>query len=85
MNQQDLFNIITGVCGMLGGWWLHTIWGEVKALREQDQNIQSRIGAVEVLVAGQYVRRDDLDKLSNMIFEYLRRIEDVVKHKADKP
>lgn len=83
--SQDLFNIVTGVCGMLGGWWLNTMWAEVKALRKQDQDIQARIGAIEVLVAGQYVKRDDLDKLSNMLFDGLRRIEAKLDGKADKP
>lgn len=85
MISQELFNMVTGVCGLLGGWWLNTVWAEVKSLRRQNQELQTKVAAIEVLVAGQYVRRDDLDKFGNVIFDSLRRIEMKLDGKADKP
>ena len=43
-----------------------------------------KVNQIEVLVAGQYVKRDDFDKLANAIFAKLDKISDKIDSKADR-
>jgi len=53
-------------------------------LRSQDSKLAEKVGNIEVLVAGQYVKRDDMDKSMTALFMKLDRIEDKIDKKADK-
>lgn len=82
---QMIFNIAIAIGGFLGGWWLKTMWEELKALQFADQKLVDRVSSIEVLVAGTYVTRSDLERLTDALFKKLDRIEDQLKDKADKP
>jgi hypothetical protein len=84
MDMQILFNIFVGVIGALGGWILNTIWGEIKSMQETDDILADKVAKIEVLVAGQYCKRDEMERLSVAIFAKLDRIEDKLDGKADK-
>jgi hypothetical protein len=84
MDMQILFNIFVGVIGALGGWILNTIWGEIKSMQEADDVLADKVAKIEVLVAGQYCKRDEMERLSVAIFAKLDRIEDKLDGKADK-
>ena len=55
------------------------------AAYERETVPRGRVAEIEVLVAGAYVKKDDLEKLSNAIFAKLDRIEDKLDLKVDKP
>ena len=82
--DQQLFNIVIGVAGALGGWWMKAMWEGLKDLQRtyHDQDLQ--VNNLQVLVAGQYMRREEFDKLSQAIFAKLDRIEDKLDNKVDK-
>jgi hypothetical protein len=82
--MQTLFNIAVGLVGALGGWILRTIWAEMKAMQATDSKLADKVSSIEILVAGQYVKRDDIQVLSNAIFAKLDRIEDKLDGKVDK-
>jgi hypothetical protein len=82
--MQTLFNIAVGLVGALGGWILNTLWTEIKSMQETDDKLAEKVESIEILVAGQYVKRDDMQALSNAIFAKLDRIEDKIDMKADK-
>lgn len=82
--MQTLFNIAVGLVGALGGWILRTIWAEMKAMQATDSHLADKVSSIEILVAGQYVKRDDIQVLSNAIFAKLDRIEDKLDGKVDK-
>lgn len=84
MEMQTLFNIAVGLVGALGGWILRTIWAEMKAMQATDSKLADKVSSIEILVAGQYVKRDDIQVLSNAIFAKLDRIEDKLDGKVDK-
>lgn len=84
MDYQVLFNIAVAVVGALGGWWGNTMWGEVKALQNADKQLTDKIAAIEVLVAGRYVTRDEFQTSINVLFEKLDRIADRLSTKADR-
>lgn len=82
--DQQLFNIVLGLACALGGWWMKAMWESLKELQTADKDLVNKVAAIEVLVAGQYVKRDDFDKLAEAIFRKLDRIEDKIANKADK-
>jgi hypothetical protein len=83
--NQDLFNIVIGVAGALGGWWMKAMWDAVKELKSADEKLAAQVSDLKVLVAGDYVRREMFDRLSDAIFAKLDRIESKLDGKADKP
>jgi hypothetical protein len=82
--MQTLFNIAVGLVGALGGWILNTLWQEIKSMQATDNKLADKVAAIEILVAGQYVKRDDIQVLSSAIFAKLDRIEDKLDGKVDK-
>ena len=81
---EVLFKISVAIAGFLGGWVLNSIAGNVKSLQKADNELATKVQAIELLVAGQYVRRDDFDKISAEIFHKLDKIYDKLDGKADK-
>ena len=69
----------------LGGWWLKVIWEALKDLQIADTQLATKVGQIEVLVAGQYVKREEMERFANAIFTKLDRIEGKLDSKVDKP
>lgn len=81
---QELFNIVVGVAGALGGWWLKVMHESLKDLTIQDQKLAEKVSRVEILVAGAYVKREEFDRVVQRLFEKLDHIENKLDGKADK-
>lgn len=56
--DQQLFNIVIGVAGALGGWWMKAMWEGLKDLQRTDHELTQQVNNLQVLVAGQYMRRE---------------------------
>ena len=84
MNEQQFFNVAVAIIGALGDWWMRVMWQSLKGLQQQDSKLADKVGNIEVLVAGQYVKRDDMNRDIMAIFAKLDRIEDKIDKKADK-
>ena len=84
MNEQQFFNAAFAIIGALGGWWMRVMWQSLKELQQQDSKLADKVGNIEVLVAGQYVKRDDMNRDIATIFAKLDRIEDKMNKTADK-
>lgn len=82
--DQQLFNIVITTCGLLGGWFLKVVDDNLKDARAKNASLAEKLSEMEVLVAGQYVRKDDLDRHIDAIFKKLDRIEGKIDMKADK-
>jgi hypothetical protein len=77
MEVQHLVDILFAVLGVLAGW----------VMRKMDESLTgltSKVQAIELLVAGSYVKRDDLEKMTSTIFQKLDKIESKLDNKADK-
>lgn len=85
MDNQQLFNVLFAIVGVLGGWWMKAMWEAVKSLEQADKQLASQVGELRVLVAGGYVKTEQFDGLSKAIFAKLDRIEDKLDLKVDKP
>ena len=84
MEPQTAFNVAICLAGFLGGWVLNSLRDSIKTLQLTDGELADKVQHIEVLVAGQYVKRDDMEKLSQAIFTKLDRIEAKLDHKVDK-
>lgn len=73
-----------GILGTLAGWLLNMLRDSMRKLQDADASLAIKVQSIEVLVAGQYVKRDDLEKSITAIFSKLDRIEGKIDLKADK-
>lgn len=69
------FNIVLSLAGFLGGWVLNNLRTSIDNLHKADSELGVKVQSIEVLVAGQYVKRDDLDKMTTALFAKLDKIE----------
>jgi len=82
--NQLLFNVIIGALYLVAGWLMKVMWDSLRDLRIADTILAEKVGTIEVLVAGSYAKRDELDKMASAIFLKLDRIEAKLDTKADK-
>lgn len=74
---QELLNWGFILVSSVGGWWLRTVWDNHKELAKE-------VAAIQILVAGQYVRRDELTGILSRIDHKLDAISIKLDSKADK-
>ena len=84
MDFQVGFNLAIALVAFLGGWVLNSLRASIDSLQKADTSLTTKVQAIEVLVAGSYVKRDDLDKLTSALFAKLDKIEAKLDGKADK-
>lgn len=84
MDSQSIINWAFSALGALISLILKVIWDAVKDLQSSDKELADKVQHIEVLVAGQYVKRDDMDKLGSALFAKLDKIEAKLDGKADK-
>jgi len=82
--DQELINWLLGGFGGLFGFLLKSIWDAVKDLQIADKDLADKVGRIEVLVAGEYVKRAEFDKIMLRLFEKLDHIEEKIDNKQDK-
>jgi len=82
---QLLFNIVAGVAGCFGSFILKSQWDAIKEGQKERSDLARQIANIEVLVAGDYAKREDVDRLGAAIFLKLDKIENKLDSKADKP
>lgn len=82
--MQEFYNwALTGLSGLLG-FLLHAVWQATKDLQRADAEITKRVSEIEVLVAGNYVTRQEFDRVIDKLFAKLDHIEMKIDKKADK-
>lgn len=85
MVDQQIINILVGIVGTAGGWWMKVMHESLKDLQREDKQLADKVARIEILVAGDYVKKGAFDKLADAIFAKLDRIEDKLDGKVDKP
>jgi len=85
MSEQDLINALIAFFAAAGGWWMRTMWDHIKDLQKADGATNAKISEIEVLVAGNYITKAEVERLFTAVFNKLDRIEDKLDKKADKP
>ena len=82
--DQSLINTLIAMLGGLFGWILRILWTSVNDLQQQDKELAEKVNSIEVLVAGDYVRRDEFQGALARLFAKLDSIEQKIDKKADK-
>ena len=84
MDHQMMFNIAIGLISSMLGWWLNNVWTSLKELQEVDRELAEKVASIEILVAGQYVTRDEFNNVLSQVFAKLDRIIEKLNEKADR-
>ena len=63
---------------------MRIMWDSLQNLQAQDRSLAEKVGKIEVLVAGEYVKKDDFDRIIERLFDKLDHIELKIDSKADK-
>lgn len=74
---QGWFESAVAALGIIGGWILRTLWMDMK-------DLSTKVQSIEILVAGEYVKKAEIAQLSESLFKKLDRIEDKLDGKVDK-
>ena len=77
--DQTIINWLLAGFGALIGFLLNAVWQAVKDLQTADKVLSEKVGNIEVLVAGAYVKKDEFTQSINALFAKLDKIEDKVK------
>jgi hypothetical protein len=82
--MQEFYDwVLTGFSAVLG-FLLHAVWQATKDLQKEDQELAKRVGEIEVLVAGNYVTRQEFERVIDKLFTKLDAIEMKLDKKVDK-
>ena len=84
MIEQPIINAIFAGLGAAIAFILRIIWEGLRDLQRTDIELGAQIGAVKLLMAECYIRKEDFDKMAGALFSQLRRIEDKLDHKVDR-
>ena len=84
MDSQTIINTVIALVGFLGGWILKVIWEGVKELQVVDKLLTEKVNTIEILIAGNYMSKQDFDKIAAAIFAKLDKIDDKLDRKVDK-
>ena len=82
--DQTLINWLLGGFGALIGFLLNAVWQAVKDLQSADKELTEKVAGIEILVAGDYVKKTELNDMQRALFSKLDRIEEKIDKKADK-
>ena len=77
-------NFAFGLFAIVFGWLLKTLWGAVTDLQESDKTLTEKVNSIEVLIAGDYVKRTEFQTAIDRLFQKLDSIEAKIDQKADK-
>lgn len=81
---QVIFNILVTICGLLGGYVLKSIQATLANMLREQRDLANKLQAIEVLVAGEYVRKDEFTRVADAIFARFDRIESKLDNKEDR-
>jgi putative exporter of polyketide antibiotics len=82
--SQDIINWVLGCFGALLGFVMKSVWDAVKDLQSSDKELADKVSRIEVLVAGEYVKKEEFNNIMLRIFEKLDHIENKIDSKQDK-
>lgn len=83
--DQNLINIVFAIVSGSLGWIVKVAWDAQKNRDDFEREILQKVQAIELLIAGDYVKKDEFRELSRAIFAKLDQIENKIDRKADKP
>ena len=84
MEAQFVINVALGLVCFLGGWVVKNLQDSMKNLQDTDEKLAAKVQSIEVLVAGQYIKREDFERTVEALFAKLDKIESKLDMKANR-
>lgn len=84
MDNTQLFEVVIGAINLLLGWLIRILWESNRDLKQADMALADKVQKIEILVAGDYITRHEVDTKYDALFAKLDRIEDKLSRKADR-
>lgn len=84
MEAQVGINIALGLISFLGGWVVKNLQDSMRNLQAADERLAAKVQSIEVLVAGQYIKRDEFEKTLSALFAKLDKIDAKLDGKANR-
>lgn len=85
MDPITLFNIAVAIAGFVISLLVRALFARMTAMEQADNRMAEQLAKLREELPERFVRRDDYRESLDAIFNTLRRIEDKVDRKADKP
>lgn len=83
MDQAQTFiNWVVGLFGILIGIAIKSVLDSIRELRADQSALTNRVGKVEVLVAGEYVKRDEFLDFCKTVNSKLDEIKDELRGRS---
>ena len=82
--DQTIINAIIGGFGAALAFILRVVWEGLRELQRADVELATRVSEMQLLVAGNYVKKEDLESSMKALFAKLDKIEDKLDKKADR-
>jgi hypothetical protein len=79
-----MINAIIGGFAAAVAFILRVIWEGLRELQKADVDLTAKISEIQLLVAGNYVKKDELDAVIKALFTKLDKIEDKLDKKVDR-
>ena len=83
MDFQTAFNLLATAFGAVCGWLFNNLWTAMRDLAKADTDLTNKVQAIELLVAGQYVKRTEFEAKVDAMFHKLDSIESKIDRKLD--
>lgn len=85
MDSQTLINALIGGFSAAVAFILRVLWEGLRDLQRADVDLAAKVADIQLLVAGNYVKKDELDGIIKALFAKLDKIEDKLDKKVDRP
>lgn len=80
---QTAFNILLGAFSALAGWLLNNLTQSMRDLTRADANLAVKVQNIELLVAGNYVKRSEFDAKIDAVFHKLDKIDEKLDRRIE--
>jgi hypothetical protein len=84
MSTQEYINILLGIVSFFGGWLLKEVWASLKELQRADRDTAAKISSMEISMAGDYVKKTELESVLKAILSKLDKLENLELLMVDK-
>ena len=82
--DQTLINYIMAALAAAIGFILRVIWEGLRDLQRADLEIAGRVNQIQLLVAGEYVKKEDLERSASLQRDYFEKTVVAIFVKLDK-
>jgi Tfp pilus assembly protein PilO len=74
---QLLFNVCLSFVVLLFGWWNRLVWESLKELRSDKEQHHKEFNEFRILVANNYIQKENLEKLFDSINKQLDKLSEL--------